>query len=217
MNTERQIKLVGYCLLVCHDIWWHILTNHDISWQIMTFCHKNQKLHFVAETRNYGIFVARINYYVLIDSFWGCAGFIDSPTSSATLPLCMPQLQWTLSQRTLLTYLKIYRQAVEPLWHGGPDNHVGVGWSSRWLSLIFFYYSMVRKHVDQVAMEVMNVKVDEMGNKVKDFDLFLPGYIFLFRFFYTWPLDSRNYIAFMKSIPYSLRMCRHFIFKVVLL
>ena len=44
---------------------------------------------------------------------------------------------------------------------------------------------MVRKHVDQVAMEVMNVKVDEMGNKVKDFSLFLPGYIFLFRFFNT--------------------------------
>ena len=44
---------------------------------------------------------------------------------------------------------------------------------------------MVRKYVDQVAMEVMNVKVDEMGNKVKDFSLFLPGYIFLFRFFYT--------------------------------
>ena len=39
---------------------------------------------------------------------------------------------------------------------------------------------MVRKHVDQLAMvlEVMNVKVDEMGNKVKDFSLFLPGYIF---------------------------------------
>ena len=174
MNTERQIKLVGYCPLVCHDIWWHILTNHDISWQIMTFCHKNKKLHFVAETRGYGIFVARIYYNVLIDSFWGCAGFIDSPTSSATLPLCMPQLQWTLSPRTM--------------------------------------------HVDQVAMEVMNVEEDEMGNKVKDLSLFFPRYSFFgLNFFITWPLDSRSFIALMQSIPYSLRISRHFIFKVVLL
>ena len=40
---------------------------------------------FVAKTRNYDIFVAKIYDYALIDSFWGSAGFIDSPTSYATL------------------------------------------------------------------------------------------------------------------------------------
>ena len=33
-------------------------------------------------------------------------------------------------------------------------------------------------HVDQVAMEVMNVEEDEMGNKVKDLSLFFPRYSF---------------------------------------
>ena len=45
-------------------------------------------------------------------------------------------------------------------------------------SLIFSYYSMVRKHVDQVAMEEMDVKEDEMVNKVRDLSLFFPRYSF---------------------------------------
>ena len=44
---------------------------------------------FVAKTRNYDIFVAKIYDYTraLIDSFWGFPRFIDSPTSYATLPI----------------------------------------------------------------------------------------------------------------------------------
>ena len=42
---------------------------------------------FVAKTRNYDIFVAKIYDYALIDSFWGFPRFIDSPTSYATLGL----------------------------------------------------------------------------------------------------------------------------------
>ena len=41
--------------------------------------------YFVAKTRNYDIFVAKIYDYTLIDSFWGFPGFIDSLTSYATL------------------------------------------------------------------------------------------------------------------------------------
>ena len=40
---------------------------------------------FVAKARNYAIFVAKIYDYALIDSFWESAGFLDSPTSYATL------------------------------------------------------------------------------------------------------------------------------------
>ena len=40
---------------------------------------------FVAKTRNYDIFVAKIYDYALIDSFWGFPRFINSPTSYATL------------------------------------------------------------------------------------------------------------------------------------
>ena len=40
----------------------------------------------VAKTHNYNIFVVEIYDYVLIDSFWGSAGFLDSPTSYANLP-----------------------------------------------------------------------------------------------------------------------------------
>ena len=40
---------------------------------------------FVAKTRNYNIFVAKIYDYALIDSFWRFPRFIDSPTSYATL------------------------------------------------------------------------------------------------------------------------------------
>ena len=39
----------------------------------------------VAKTRNYDIFVVKIYDYALIDRFWGFPGFIDSPTSYATL------------------------------------------------------------------------------------------------------------------------------------
>ena len=47
----------------------------------------NKKPIFVAKTRNYDIFVAKIYDYLLIDSFWGFPGFIDSPASYATLVL----------------------------------------------------------------------------------------------------------------------------------
>ena len=40
---------------------------------------------FVAKTRNYDIFVAKIYDYALIDSFWGFPRILDSPTSYATL------------------------------------------------------------------------------------------------------------------------------------
>ena len=40
---------------------------------------------FVAKTRNYDIFVAKIYDCALIDSFWGFPRLIDSPTSYITL------------------------------------------------------------------------------------------------------------------------------------
>ena len=46
---------------------------------------KIRNIFFVAKTRSYGIFVVKIYGYALIDSFWGTAGFLDSPTSYATL------------------------------------------------------------------------------------------------------------------------------------
>ena len=62
------------------------MTEHDKSWYIMTFCRKKIKnIIVVAKTLSYGIFVAKIYDYALIDSFWGSAGFLDSPTSYATL------------------------------------------------------------------------------------------------------------------------------------
>ena len=96
---ERTEKLLieqnGYRTSWYHDKLWHIMkyhnifvimTYHEMSWQNMTFCHKNKiKTFFVAKTHNYDIFVAKIYDYALIDSFWGSAGLIDSPTSYATL------------------------------------------------------------------------------------------------------------------------------------
>ena len=58
------------------------MTNHDISWH---FVIKFKNIIFVAKTPSYGIFVVKIYDYTLIDSFWGSAGFLDSPTSYATL------------------------------------------------------------------------------------------------------------------------------------
>ena len=51
----------------------------------MIFCHKIKNIIFVAKTRSYDIFFAEIYDYVLIDSFRGSAGFLDSPTSYVTL------------------------------------------------------------------------------------------------------------------------------------
>ena len=68
---------------------------HDSSWHIMTFCHKNKKFHFVTKACNYGIFVQKIYDYALFDSFWGSAGFIDSPTIYATLDV--PYIIFTAS------------------------------------------------------------------------------------------------------------------------
>ena len=60
------------------------MTIHDVSWH---FFIKIKNLIFVAKTHSYGIFVAKIYDYTLIDTFWGSAGFLDSPTSYATLYL----------------------------------------------------------------------------------------------------------------------------------
>ena len=62
----------------------------------MRFWNENKKYHFfvaktryynifVAKTRIYDIFVAKIYDSALIDSFLGSAGFLDSPTSYATV------------------------------------------------------------------------------------------------------------------------------------
>ena len=56
----------------CHDKTWH-------------FVIKIKKTFFVAKTHNYDKFVAKIYAYVLIESFSGSPGLIDSPTSNATL------------------------------------------------------------------------------------------------------------------------------------
>ena len=45
----------------------------------------DKNLLFVAKTRNYDIFVAKIYDYVLINSFGGFPGIIDSLTSYASL------------------------------------------------------------------------------------------------------------------------------------
>ena len=73
---------IWYDISYIYDIWWYILIYHDISGN---FVIKNKKHHFIAKARNYGIFVVKIYDYALLDSFWGSAGFIDSPTSYATL------------------------------------------------------------------------------------------------------------------------------------
>ena len=63
---------------------------------------------FVAKTRIYDIFVAKIYDYALIDSFWGSAGFLDSPTSYAILP------QVFVSQNNVQTIEGILRAAARP-------------------------------------------------------------------------------------------------------
>ena len=50
-------------------IWWV-----NISWHLVK---EMKNIIYVAKTRNYD--------YVLIDRFWGSAGFLDSPTSYVTL------------------------------------------------------------------------------------------------------------------------------------
>ena len=67
--------------MIFHDKSWHIMIYHNI-WH---FCHTNQKIIFVAKTGNYGVFVSKIYDYVLINSFWGSAGFLDSAASYAGL------------------------------------------------------------------------------------------------------------------------------------
>ena len=47
----------------------------------------DKNLLFVAKTRNYDIFVAKIYDYALINSFGGFPGIIDSITSYASLSL----------------------------------------------------------------------------------------------------------------------------------
>ena len=59
---------------------------YDINWDKTPI--------FFAKTRNYDIFVAKIYDYAIIDSFWGFPGFIDSPTSYATL-LCTQTRPWS--------------------------------------------------------------------------------------------------------------------------
>ena len=51
----------------------------------MPFCHKNIKKKCCRGNSQLGHFFARIIDYVLVDSFWGCPGFIDNPTSSTTM------------------------------------------------------------------------------------------------------------------------------------
>ena len=51
----------------------------------MTLNKKKQNIIFVTKTHSYGIFVAKIYDYARINSFWGSAGILDSPTSYATL------------------------------------------------------------------------------------------------------------------------------------
>ena len=69
-----------------YDKLWHIMTYHDTSWYIMTFL-LNESWHIMTfrHKNKTIIFVVTIYDYALIDSFWGSAGFIDSPTSYATL------------------------------------------------------------------------------------------------------------------------------------
>ena len=76
---------ISWQIMTCHDITGYILIHVDKSWHIMTFCHKHKKHHFVAKARIYCIFVAKTYDYRFFDSFWGSAGFIDSPTSYAIL------------------------------------------------------------------------------------------------------------------------------------
>ena len=69
----------SYIFVIHHNIAWQIMTYHNIlSW-------KWKISFFVAKTGSYDIFVAKIYDYMLIKSFWGSAGFLDSLTSYATL------------------------------------------------------------------------------------------------------------------------------------
>ena len=95
-RTELRYRLKRRAIYrTYYDMSWHIMTFHDKSWRIMThhdisyiwhFCHTNKKIIFVGKTRNYGIFVAKIYDYALINSFWGSAGFLDSAAIYAALP-----------------------------------------------------------------------------------------------------------------------------------
>ena len=58
---------------------------------------------FVAKTRNYDIFVAKIYDYALIDSFWRFCRLTDSPTSYATLNahiIIWLDLTWNRNEQT---------------------------------------------------------------------------------------------------------------------
>ena len=84
---------------------------------------------FVAKTRNYDIFVAKIYDYALIDSFWGSAGFLDSPASYATLTSChhwyvffyfWKEMQWSKG------HLKY--GGVPSVWGGEGDSEEKLFW-----------------------------------------------------------------------------------------
>ena len=67
-----------------HDKSWHFV----IKIKNIILLQKHAMTAFLSQkARNYGIFVTKIYDYALFDSFWGSAGFIDSPTSYATLLL----------------------------------------------------------------------------------------------------------------------------------
>ena len=74
---------------------WHILKNHDISWQLVV------KIKNIILLRKNAVFL-----YALFDSFWGSAGFIDSPTSL---------LQW-------LTFWRIFKSSLGGCQFGGYEE-----------------------------------------------------------------------------------------------
>ena len=76
----------------------------------------NKNLIYVAKTRNYDMFVAKIYDYAHIDSIWGFPGFIDSPASYATL--CSGPQYW--SSGVFAAKHRIPHSASSPLFHHWP-------------------------------------------------------------------------------------------------
>ena len=143
-----------------HDKLWLSMLYHDISGH---FVIEIKNIIFVAKMRNYDIFVAKIYDYTHIDSFWGSAGLIDSPTSSATMPttndctvLLTEQKLWVIElQMNIKLFCINCTQFLKIMCKSPPDHFCcrsASAWGDKWcndsfscdasnISLKRFYYN----------------------------------------------------------------------------
>ena len=99
--------------------------------------------------RNYDIFVAKIYDYTHIDSFWGSAGLIDSPTSSATMPttndctvLLTEQKLWVIElQMNIKLFCINCTQFLKIMCKSPPDHFCcrsASAWGDKWCNDSFY-------------------------------------------------------------------------------